>query len=269
MCTSSDDFIGAIERRKRQLDTAIDEAIDAYRLFRKKLDALPPDIAREAEKMLRNSGKIEGENTPNLQAANGAVVQDFAGKTAVECACTLITENHDQPMHFAVIARKSLARGYKGRTTSGTSEEIESRTAQSFWAAMSRSDKLQSIGKGLYQSRKGIPLRPLPRPGDGPINLVDEETTERKTDLGGKSIMEAAQAVLEELPAGRSMRYREILKEAQERGFASYRKGSSAATIMRSFYQTLANNARADDGIVERSGEGRFRLRVKAKADGG
>lgn len=92
---------------------------------------------------------------------------------------------------------------------------------------------------------------------------------QRKNDLAGKRIMQAAKAVLEELPAGKSMHYNNILKAAQARGFTSNHKDSNQIAIQRSFYQTIASDARAKDGVVERTGEGMFRLRAKAKADEG
>ena len=62
----------------------------------------------------------------------------------------ILAERNGEPMHFAAIAKESLRRGYTGRAT-GSPDEIESRTVQSFWAALSRSDEMESIGKGLYK----------------------------------------------------------------------------------------------------------------------
>jgi hypothetical protein len=139
MNTPWDSFIDTIERRKHQLD----EVLEAYKLFRQKLDSLPPGIAQEAERMLA---------ADPIHVADKVAVEmmDLVGKPALECIRTILKEHNNQPIHFSQCAKEALKRGYKGRSF-GTPEEIENRTAHSFWAAMSRADDLEAVGKGCYR----------------------------------------------------------------------------------------------------------------------
>jgi hypothetical protein len=136
-----DDFVDLIEKRKKQLD----EVLEAYVEFREKLDALPPEIAQEVQKMLTVA--------KDAQAKQEEVSSnDLAGKTALECVRIILRERKNEPTHFSAIAREALRRGYKGRMA-GTAEEVQSRTASSFWAAMSRAEDLDGTGKGCYRLR--------------------------------------------------------------------------------------------------------------------
>jgi hypothetical protein len=117
MTSPNDAFIDAIERRKKPLD----EALEAYRVFRQRLDALPPELADEALEMLVQAQAQKPDNKTALPTKTESGNGDLSGRTALECAEIILTENHNQPMHFAVVARKAMARGYKGRT-SGSAE---------------------------------------------------------------------------------------------------------------------------------------------------
>lgn len=139
MATPWDNFIEAMERRKKQLD----DLIASYRQFRDKLDALPPEIATEAQSLMAEGDKKKADKTPPVE-------QDFVGKTALTCARIMLEENDNEALHFSAIARKALQRGYRGRAT-GNQEEIESRTVNSFWAALHRSDDFEPVGKGCYR----------------------------------------------------------------------------------------------------------------------
>jgi hypothetical protein len=140
MATPWDEFMEALESRKKQLD----DVLDAYKTFREKLDALPPQVAQEAKKKL-----IE---VPSLTQAREPASEEFAGKTAIDCAKIILTEKNNQPAHFSVIARAAMDRGYKGRSE-GTREEVENRTINSFWAALHRSEEFESAGRGTYRLR--------------------------------------------------------------------------------------------------------------------
>lgn len=145
MTTTWDKFIENIECRKRQLD----EVVDAYKNFRQKIESLPPDLAREAAALLGISHPISNQVAP----AEVPTSKDLIGKNAMECVRIILGERENQPMHYSQIAKEAINRGYQGRTE-GTKEEVEVRTGQSFWAAMSRSDDLESIGKGYYKLRE-------------------------------------------------------------------------------------------------------------------
>jgi hypothetical protein len=84
-------------------------------------------------------------------------------------------------------------------------------------------------------------------------------------DLRGKTMTECAEAILKDHP-GESLHYSAILKTAIARGYTSNRKNSDAKKVERSFAQTLTKESRRK-GVVERTGEGMFRIRAKAKAD--
>ena len=147
MSPSADQFIEAIERRKRPFD----EVLEAYRvlreadrIFHEKLALLPPDLVSEVELML---GLTQPRDVP---VETGKT--DLAGKTAVQFATTILSERNNEPLHFSIIAKEALLRGYQGRR-SGSSAEVENRTTNSFWAAMSRARELEGVGKGLYRIR--------------------------------------------------------------------------------------------------------------------
>jgi hypothetical protein len=140
-----DKLIAAIERRKHQLD----DVIAAYKQFREKLAALPPDLASEF--MNTNHSPPASPSATMVATKDAAPLQDLDGKSALDCVMLILRERNNQPTHFSIIAKTALARGYKGRKTSGSPEELESRTIQSFWAAMSRSDELEGVGGGYYR----------------------------------------------------------------------------------------------------------------------
>jgi len=145
MVTPWDQFIDSIEQKKKQ----IDDVLEAYRAFRQKLDALPPELARAAHEAMASGQSL---------SARGAheVKKDLAGKTALECVMTILVENGNEPQHFSTIAKEALSRGYVGRL-SGNKEEVETRTTTSFWSAMSRSDELENVGAGRYKLRMWPP----------------------------------------------------------------------------------------------------------------
>ena len=143
MTTPWDGFIDSMEQRKRQIEAEtkqIAEVLESYKVFREKYEALPPHL----REVFASEQAVASGKTAPLQ-------QDLAGKAALECAKIILTE-WGAALHFSAIAKEAIRRGYVGRIT-GTQEEVESRTIQSFWAAMSRSDELESIGKGLYRMR--------------------------------------------------------------------------------------------------------------------
>jgi hypothetical protein len=145
MTTPLDNFMSALEKRKQQLD----DVLEAYRLFRQKLDALPPELAQEAERMLSGGN---GESP----AATETVVQDLVGKTSLQCARVILAEGKNAPLHFSKIAREAIHRGYKGRTT-GDRETVENRISTSFWAALSRAEDVESTGRGYYKLKEQPP----------------------------------------------------------------------------------------------------------------
>jgi len=137
--TEWDDMIKTIERQKVQLE----EVLASYKAFREKLASLPPEVVR---------GMASLDKSGIGPSGTGAISekQDFAGKAALDCAAIILRERNNEPTHYSVIAKESLRRGYKGRSK-GTPEEVETRTVQSFWAAMSRSEELEGVGKGCYR----------------------------------------------------------------------------------------------------------------------
>jgi hypothetical protein len=142
MTVPLDSFIDIIERRKRQLD----DVLDSYREFMNKLHMLPPDIAEEAQRVLRlNSAAVPERVVP--------LVKDLAGKSALECVRIILQEQGNRPTHYAALAKEAMQRGYKGRA-GGTPEEVEHRTVQSFWAAMSRAEDLERAGQGQYRLKR-------------------------------------------------------------------------------------------------------------------
>jgi hypothetical protein len=145
MSTPLDQFIDAMERRKKQLE----ELVESYRIFRSKLDSLPPELAAEAHQMLAESSSMK-EPSP---------MQDMIGETALNCANHILAEGHNAPLHFAEIAKQAIKRGYRGRAA-GTPSEVEQRTIQSFWAALHRSEHFEPTGKGCYRIREGHDGRP-------------------------------------------------------------------------------------------------------------
>src|SRR5437016_515766 len=94
MATPLDQFIGVIERRKVQLD----ELLTAYANFRSKLDALPPEVAQEAQRFL---AAAESQKLQEVQVAT----KDLIGKSALECAKIILTERSNMPAHFSEIAK--------------------------------------------------------------------------------------------------------------------------------------------------------------------
>lgn len=233
MPTPWDQFIGAIERRKSQLD----DLLAAYANFRGKLDALPPEIAQEAQRILA-SGEAE-KLQEESQRRN-----DLIGKTALECAQVILTELQNQPTHFSVIAKMAIARGYKGRIE-GTPAEVESRLQNSFWAAMHRSKHFQSAGKGLYR-----------------LNVVHEHTDanspqqpigqEPENDSHHITQKEACKLVLTLL--GRSARVSEILDVAQTRGFLK------PTTVRRNLFNSLYGVMAKNRNVFKKVGTGEFDL---------
>jgi len=143
MHTPLDNLVEALERRKKQLD----DVLEAYKAFRQKLEALPQSVIRDAEMMLAATESPLSATVAMQIGSNTA--QDLVGKTALECARTILGEHKNEPMHFAEIAKEAMRRGYKGRA-SGSPEKVESRTIQSFWAAMSRAEDFEATGKGCY-----------------------------------------------------------------------------------------------------------------------
>jgi hypothetical protein len=150
--TLRDQFIDSIERKRKQLD----EVLEAYEVFRKKLDALPPDLAREARLALA-SGVEPSEESANtakmISVKEDSAKKDLAGKTALECTTIILRERSNEPQHFSTIAKEALRRGYVGRFA-GSPEAVENRTMNSFWAAMSRSANLENTGRGMYRVRE-------------------------------------------------------------------------------------------------------------------
>lgn len=142
-----DQFIDSIERKRRQLD----EVLEAYENFRKLLDALPPDLAREARLALASGVEPSEESASSVKG--NLTKKDLTGKTALECTTIILRERGNEPQHFSTIAKEALRRGYVGRSA-GSSEEVESRTMNSFWAAMSRSADLENTGRGMYKLRE-------------------------------------------------------------------------------------------------------------------
>jgi hypothetical protein len=145
-----DSFISTIEKKKEQLQGVI----DAYRAFRQKLDELPQELAQEAMRIL---GGSEANSSPkvvaDVQIAPKETDSSFTGVPALRCTRTILTENGNNPLHYSEVARRAMARGYKGRLA-GSKEEVESRTIQSFWAAMSRSEDFEAVGSGRYRIRQ-------------------------------------------------------------------------------------------------------------------
>lgn len=139
--TTLDQFINAVEAWKVQLE----ELVSSYREFRRRLEALPPEMAQEAERILAKERATIRIEKPE---------QDLAGKTALECAKIILTGNNNEPMHFSAIAKEALRRGYKGRGD-GDRDQVETRTIQSFWAALHRSNDFLKAGRGNYQLSAG------------------------------------------------------------------------------------------------------------------
>jgi hypothetical protein len=144
--TPWDSFIDTIERRQQQLR----EVLEAYRVFREKLSHLPPDLAKEAEAQLRPS-----ESASHVEsAAVPPRTNECSGLSSLECARIVLQERDNEPMHYSQLAREILKRGYKGRK-SGSDEEVEQRTTQSLWAALSRSEQFLGTGNGFYKLNSG------------------------------------------------------------------------------------------------------------------
>jgi HB1, ASXL, restriction endonuclease HTH domain len=145
-----DSFIDKIEKAKRQLE----EVVQAYRTFKEKLDALPPELASEAMQLLHGPlPKSEGHVVPEILGNSEVIKQDLVGIPALRCCRAILDENGNQPLHYGEIARQAMARGYRGRSTEGTAQEIRIRTINSFWAAISRSEDFEAVGGGRYRIR--------------------------------------------------------------------------------------------------------------------
>jgi hypothetical protein len=139
MTTPWDQLIDTIERRKQQLD----DVLTAYRDFREKLSALPPEIAAEAEAILTGKEDTTKHDIPKNRD------EEFAGKSSLECAQIILSENGNIPMHYSELASQMLDRGYRGRS-GGTAEDIAKRAVDSLWAALSRSEDFTKTGNGFY-----------------------------------------------------------------------------------------------------------------------
>src|SRR6266496_4570076 len=146
-----DKFIDVIETRRKQLDAVV----EACKLFKQRLDELPEDMALEAEKLLWNSLDKQDQNVPS----------DLAGRTALHCAEAILADHNNEPMHFSTIAKEAMKRGYKGRAE-GDKDAIEATVTKSFWAAMSRSDDFEGVGKGMYK----LKMTPHAPPQSVPIS---------------------------------------------------------------------------------------------------
>ncbi|GEM_PF-5023743 len=227
MATPWDQFIDAIERRKTQLD----ELLEAYANFRKKLDALPPEVAQEAQMILASA-----EATKLREEA--ATKKDLIGKPALDCARIILTELNNEPTHFSTIAQMAMARGYKGRAE-GSQAEVESRVQNSFWAALHRSQDFESAGKGCYHLKVGD----LPDSGSSQAPDDDPEEMTQK---------EAAKRILQDL--GRSAKVGEILHEALNRGWLKV--ASSERNLSNSIYGMMTRN----ETIFTKIGPGEFDL---------
>jgi HB1, ASXL, restriction endonuclease HTH domain len=212
MATPWDDFITAIERRKSQLD----ELLEAYGTFRKKLDALPPEVAQEAQRILASSA-----SDPQPEK------QDFVGKSALDCARVILEEHSNEPMHFSDIARAAMARGYRGRAE-GTPSEVESRVQNSFWAALHRSGDFASAGKGCYRLAVREPSR---------FDFQLEEPDRSPKNSPAMTQKEAARRVLQEL--GRPAKVAEIRDEAVRRGWLHV--SSTQRNLSNSLYGMMTN----------------------------
>jgi hypothetical protein len=159
MSTPWEKIIDGMKQRKKEIaeeGQKIDEALEAYAAFRQKMEALSPEACK-----VFASEQVRADEGTQIEK------KDLAGKPALECARIILAERNS-PVHFSVIAKEALRRGYIGRM-SGSKEEIESRTVQSFWAALSRSDDMESVGRGLYQLRgssssNGLPAESPPKP---------------------------------------------------------------------------------------------------------
>ena len=141
-----DKLIDTIEQRKHQLD----DVLESYRQFKAKLDALPPEFANNVKDALTENTHDKAISEQMTPAPQGT---DLVGKPALECATIILIEHKNEPTHFVTIAKEAIKRGYKGRRP-GSPDEVESRIAKSFWAAMSRSDDFESVGKGCYRLRR-------------------------------------------------------------------------------------------------------------------
>jgi hypothetical protein len=236
MSTPWDQFIDAIEKRKSQLD----ELLAAYANFRQKLDALPPEVSQEAQRILATAeaAKLHEESTKK---------NDLIGKSALDCAKIILTELNNEPIHFSTIAKMAMARGYKGRAE-GSPEVVESRIQNSFWAALHRSEDFESVGKGCY--RLSAPNEDLF--GNKPLRDISEPS--EPEEMTQKQV---AKRTLEEL--GRSASYTEIMHEAMKRGWLKII--SNERNLANSLYGMLT---RSDDVFVK-VGPGEFDLVEREK----
>ena len=226
MATPWDSFIDAIEKRKTQLD----DLLASYADFRKKLAALPPEIALEAQQMLAASDAAKLEE-------GAATRQDMIGKAALECAKIILEERGNEPTHFSAIAKAAMARGYRGRAE-GSQEEVESRVQNSFWAALHRSENFVGTGKGCY--RLHVPA------AEG----LSANTLERV--MVGMTQKEAATRILQELD--RPAKVDEILQEAIRRQWITVT--STERNVSNSLYGMMMRN----DKIFVRVEPGTFDL---------
>ena len=197
MSVTWDDLTNSIENRKRRLDAfraSVERLLDA-------LQGLPSDMADVARELLAK--EIGLSPTSPMSATTGGTdvqeQQDMVGKPALECVRIILREHNNKPLHFAAIAKEAMRRGYKGRSQ-GSQEEIESRTANSFWAAMSRSDDLESVGKGLYRAVAANPAHDT---------QANASASVQRDSWAGR-----AAVILKK--AGRQMTIDEILSELQK-----------------------------------------------------
>jgi len=139
MPTPWDHFIEEVEHRKKQLD----DVLEAYQEFRRKLQDLPPDLAEKAQRALLSV-------VSNPDSPVGPQTSDFIGRTALDCAVIIMRERKNEAIHYSEIAKEAMRRGYRGRSH-GSEAAIESRVVQSFWATLHRSERFESVGKGIYR----------------------------------------------------------------------------------------------------------------------
>lgn len=156
MADSIDKLIEDVERKKKLLDDVLERA----KALRETLSALPPELVAQTSSIFsseslsaqKNKSLFVRENPSVSDVATAVVTRLCTGKSAAQCARLILECHAGGPMHYIAVAKEALERGYRGRTT-GTPEEIEIVTIKSFWAAMSRSEELESVGKGQYQLR--------------------------------------------------------------------------------------------------------------------
>lgn len=190
----------SIDQEKRQLDDFRENVEELLKAFAK----LPVGVATVAKELLVESLGLAPSATETLEAAQTGE-EDLTGKPALECARIIFAERKNAPTHFSVIAREAMRRGYRGRSA-GSTEEVENRTINSFWAAMSRADDMESVGKGLYRVREQPARREAGQPQHGKTSV-----TVAADSWAGKTAV-----LIKE--AGRPMPVREIADELRKRG---------------------------------------------------